>query len=203
MLEQHKGHPVLRRHAARLRSFKALRNLLSHTVGRRGEPIAEPTNAVVEEIAAIQNALYAAPKLPKSVFHSVEVFADSDPLSAALELMHRNSFSQVPVSRNGSLLGVLTSNTIARWLAENIQEDIISITETPIHAVMDLQERNDHWCVARSTIDCAATMEKFSACKRTGRTLEVLLLTDSGKRDVRIKGIVTATDLGTISRAIG
>lgn len=194
--------PLLRRHLKRLMELNDLRNLIAHKAGAPGEPIAEPTAGVVSELGLLAERLSSPPKLPTRVLHEVQLFSTAQPLSEALTLMREQAFSQVPVTEEGRVIGVLTAVTVMRWLASHVQDELVDIVATPIGAVLSAQERDDHWEFFSAMADCEEALARFVDSQQSGRALEVLLLTDTGRRQLPLRGIVTVSDLGELASCL-
>lgn len=78
------------------------------------------------------------PKFKKGVF-----FLDStDSISTALSKIYSNSYSQIPIFKDGIFHDLLTSNTITKWLGDNIKENIFSLRETSVDLVLKASENN-------------------------------------------------------------
>ena len=69
------------------------------------------------------------------------------------------SFSQVPVYSGNTLMGLLTSETVARWLAAQLADGQGILEERPVEEVMRHEEGTHSYVVMgrSSTIDDALT----------------------------------------------
>jgi hypothetical protein len=186
-------HRIVRRHRRRVEAMAALRNALTHQGWSNGEPVAEPALGVVLELERIAGHLEHPPPLPQSVLCDVRTFDLLADLGDVLEFMHASEFSQVPVLREGSFHALLTSNTITRWLASNVTQGLAETRGIALSGVLSHGEPSmDACCFARTQDDCATVLALFQTGAYPAR---VVLLSDSGRPDPRIKGIVTAADL--------
>jgi hypothetical protein len=104
-----------------LQTYAALRNAIDHNSHRGAYPIAEPIPEIVEEIRQLRDKIKAPPEaiavLPEMDVRSVH---SSEPVSVALEYVRQFDFSQLPIYESDQYVGILTTNTIARWIAQQI-----------------------------------------------------------------------------------
>jgi predicted transcriptional regulator len=54
--------------------------------------------------------------------------------------MYRNDFSQIPVYNDKRYLGLLTTNTVARWLADQLERHDGLAEDAPIRDVLAFAE---------------------------------------------------------------
>jgi len=107
---------VVHRYMKDLEQFGRLRNAIVHEM--RGDAvIAEPNDESVKRIEEIEKALREPPGVVPEFSRDVKVLPPDAPLSEAVLVMREKSYSQIPIySREGDFTGLLTVNTIARWL---------------------------------------------------------------------------------------
>jgi CBS domain-containing protein len=133
----------VRRLRGQLKDFGELRNFVVHEY-RRDQPTASPSAHAVERLQAIRDELLSPPKLIDLFRPPVETCALTDPVGAAARKMHDGSFSQLPVYEGDRLFGLLTAETVARWLAGGLgllEEEAVEIVMrheegTHTHVVM-------------------------------------------------------------------
>lgn len=181
--------------------IKDLRNLLVHD-GHNGFTLAEPTEPVIAKLNRIDEALVHPPRLPKDLFHEVQLFKVRSPLGETLAFMRKNDFSQVPIKKVGEFESLLTTNTIARWLADNVDDEIVEIKATPLGEIISARETNNDYLFCSSKANCEAVIDLFERSQEKGELLQAVLLSDSGKADTNIRGIVTPHDLGKLYGAL-
>ncbi len=97
----------------------------------------------------------------------------SDPLSKAIALMKRHGISQLPVLRNGSLIGSISESTIMRKLEK------IRSSEVPVEEVMD------------EAFPMIPEEASLNLVRQLLQEYPAVLL----QKDGRITGIVTKADL--------
>src|SRR6266498_2852968 len=120
---------VVRRFRDDLKEFGDLRNAIVHERGG-GRVIAEPNEWAVDRIKAITAQILQPPVIGSHFVGSVFKLSADAPIAEAVTAMQANSFSQIPIYRDETFVGLLTANTVARWLGANVGEDLVSLSET-------------------------------------------------------------------------
>jgi predicted transcriptional regulator len=112
--------------------------------------------------------------------------------------MFQKSFSQLPViDESKSITDILTANTIARWLAQKIEDDVFSLEETKIIEVLNFQEYKENYQIISRKTTLFEIIELFSNRLRKGY-FDAAIITQNGKNNEKILGIVTQADLSSI-----
>ena len=126
----------------------------------------------------------------------------SDPIGVATKMMHDGSFSQLPVYSGNTLIGLLTSETVARWLAGQLADGQGILEERPVEEVMKHEEGTHSYVVMgrNATVDDA--LSEFDDHMHAGKMLDAIILTHNGNKRERPLGIVTATDQPKLRSAI-
>lgn len=189
-----RGSPSVRRYRDDLKEYGDLRNAVVHE-RRGGTPIAEPNDWAVAQLRGIAEQLIRPPKVWPHFQAEVFTLQPTDPIAAAVTVMHEQSFSQIPIYTGQTFVGLLTSNTVTRWLGANVSEDLVSLSETPISAVLTHTEFKEHVdFVGRDTL-LVEVVERFQREQEQGRRLDALLMTQNGKATERLLGIITVYDM--------
>jgi CBS domain len=115
------------------RVFASLRNAISHGRFYGGRPIANPVEDVVGQIEQLRDQILATQKA-YAVLGPMNVCVArlADPIAAVLEHVRRFDYSQLPVYNDNSYVGILTTNTIARWLADQFSRNAGMAEEEPV-----------------------------------------------------------------------
>lgn len=165
-----------------------LRNLVVHNYSRTA-PLASPSEHAVGRIEAIKEELLSPPRRHPAFARTVATCRPCDPVGVAARKMHEGSFSQLPVYDDGRLVGLLTAETLARWLAARLAGGLGLLEEEPVAAVLKHQEGGRDWQLLGHAATVFDALEAFEACHRSGRVLDAILLTPHGSE----AGIVTAS----------
>lgn len=188
------SNPAVRHHASDIREYADLRNAIVHERSD-GHVIAEPNDAAVIAIERLAALVTKPPAVYPKFQAAVKLFQSSDSIASALDFMAQYSFSQVPIADQGRFVGLLTNNTIARWLGKKIVDDILSLAETQIADVMRFGEepRNHAFLGKEATVYEAIGL--FRDFEASGQRIDAILLTDHGRSTESILGLITTTDL--------
>lgn len=191
----------VRRHNAILKDLNRFRNYVVHQ-HRRHKPLAVPTAEAVEQITAIRNELLSPPSLLSLAAKPVEQCCPTDPLGCSVKKMHDGVFSQLPVYDGQKCLGLLTAETIARWLANHLGDGAGLVEEKSIADVMKHQEDHDNHTFLSRTATVADGLAAFDDFLCRGKRLEAILITQNGRPAEALLGIVTIYDIPKLNQAI-
>lgn len=176
-----------------LRIYADLRNALVHTRRENRHYLSVPLPYVVERIEQIRDNLHRPEKVIPAFQRRVITLYMQDPLSEALREINEHEYSQFPIYDEKSFCGLLTENGITRWLASHVANNLtlVDFDATTIGTVLLREEtRSNYKFVARNrTVLDAVSM--FS--RQT--LLEAVLITEDGKRDQELLGIITRWDV--------
>jgi len=116
--------------------------------------------------------------------------------------MRDGVFSQLPMYDKDNCLGLLTAETIARWLASMLAGGIGLVEERPVSEVIQHQEApNNHTFLSRASL-VADGLTAFAKAQRQGKRLEAILITENGRSTETPLGIVTIHDIPKLNEAI-
>ena len=184
---------TVRRLGDRLKDLGELRNFLVHEY-RSDQPVAIPSESSVTLIEDIRDQLTKPARLTDLFRRPVVTCAPSDPIGVAARKMHDGSYSQLPVYSGDELVGLLTSETVARWLADRLADGQGILEEETVEEVMRHGDGSHTFVVMdrHATVDDALT--EFDECLHSGKILDAVILTQTGGKNERPLGIVTAAD---------
>lgn len=129
------------RHVTALLAFASLRTAISDRRYYGGRPIAEPVDEVVEEIERLWMLISSPPRV-LTVLGGGDVCQvhPDEPISVALNHVRRFDYSQLPAYDNSGYVGILTTNAIGRWLADQLSRNTGLAEEEPVRQVMRFAE---------------------------------------------------------------
>ena len=111
--------------------------------------------------------------------------------------MQRNDYSYIPIVDNHRIVGVFSIKTLLRIAAEDkIQELTDSLTFLDILDFIRISENPENqysFIDTNTTVEDASEM--FQRSKRRKKKLDVLFITDNGRADGTLQGMLTPTDL--------
>lgn len=138
-----KKHLISSDHAESLEAFAELRNAISHGQYNNFKPIADPRPDTVSAIEQIRDLLINPPLALQALSHQkVRLLTLEDPISAALDIVRTTEISQFPVYEGKRYVALLTTNTIARWVAADMQDNN-KLDARTVAEVLDYAETSD------------------------------------------------------------
>jgi predicted transcriptional regulator len=185
---------VIRRLTSTLKDFADLRNVLVHRYDQAKE-IAVPSEETVAHLEAIVATLSSPPSLGSLFKGPVEMCRPDEPVGTAAKKMHAHSFSQLPVIANKKIIGLLTADTIARWLATRLEGGIGMLDEEPVEKVLRHQEKTRNYAVMGLSTTVYDALEEFDKSLHSGEFLDAIILTNGGRATEAPIGIVTVSDM--------
>jgi predicted transcriptional regulator len=190
-------------HKSALVAFASLRNAISHERYYGGRPIAEPVEAVVQEIERLRQQILEPP-LALTVLGSgkVCVVQPDDPISVALDHVRTFGYSQLPVYDGDGYRGVLTTNAIARWLADQLTRNTGIAEEEPVSQVLAFAEPGEDALLVPRTITVVDAIDKLSRGRQAGQLSAALIVTQIGNSKEKPLRLVAPYDLPVLTAAL-
>ncbi len=184
----------VRRLRGQLKDFGELRNFVVHEY-RRDQPTASPSAHAVERLQAIRDELLSPPRLIDRFRLPVQTCAPADPVGAAVRKMYDGSFSQLPVYDGDRLVGLLTAETVARWLASRLADGLGLLEEEAVAIVMRHEEGTHAYVMMGRDATVEDAFTAFDEHLHSGKSLDAIILTQTGGGTERPLGIVTVSDM--------
>ncbi len=185
-----------------LKEFADLRNAIVHERSD-GHVIAEPNDRAIAAFQKIRTALINPIAVIPLFASKVLSRSQSDSVGTAVTDMREGSFSQLPILSDGKVIALLTSETVVRWLATEVKNQIVNPWETQIGAVIGHAENQDHYCFLPRRATLLEALFKFEDFTARGRSLDAILITEAGRPDQKLLGILTIFDLPAILDSLG
>ncbi|MCY7417167.1 MAG: CBS domain-containing protein [Chloroflexi bacterium] len=182
-----------------LRELSELRNALVH--GTNGRVMAEPTRDAVGEIEHIRDLLLSPPLVIDLVQRGrVVTVSPRHSLASAVARMRSDGFAQLPVYGPAGYVGLLTTHTIVRWLADTGMDAARS--RPTIGDVLAHAEATDECKVLPASTTAMGALDAFELSRQVGRELVAILISEHGRTDVQPLAIVTVHDLHALVAAV-
>ena len=195
-------HIISGRQAEALKDFSNLRNAISHGRYYRSEPIAEPNAAVVEQISNLRDIVVSPPETlrilqPQKVF----TLTSSTSIMDAFCTIRDKDFSQIPIYDEGKFIALLTTNTIARWVAADFSDNH-ELNAADIADIVQYQEPSDRAIFLARTVSVQETMDQLSETDNQGHRPYAAVITEHGKVNETPLRLVTPADLPVLFDAL-
>ncbi|WP_391206255.1 CBS domain-containing protein [Psychrobacillus sp. L4] len=186
-----KKNAIIRRYEADLREYGDLRNAIIHHRTSTEYAIAEPHEDVVLKMEEMEVALTKPITVGNMFQTKVTTFQRTDFLSYALKVISDKKYNQFPVYDGTEFKGLITPVGITMWLASTVDSASFSRKKTTLGEILTHENgRENHQFIGRNASVYEA-LEIFKAAITRGRRLEALLITEDGKPNTNLIGIVT------------
>jgi len=186
--------PPFSKHGDSLKSLANFRNSLVHE-HEHGKRLAIPTEYAIQLLQKIESQFISPKPLFSFASKPVEFCQITDSVSVAIKKMFTGQYSQMPLKNEKECCGLLTSDTVSRWLSTQLVDHNSLAIDTQIAEVMKCRDELDHWTFISKKASFLDGIEQFESFLRKGKTLEALLITENGKANETILGILTVYDL--------
>ena len=178
---------------------RMLRNLLSHyDWSKAGNDMVIVTDQAVRQVNNLYYSLNPV-TLMRVAIRAGQIFAPSpeDSVLAAVKVMQRNDYSYIPIVENHRIVGVFSTKTLMRIVAEN---GSALLSETlKFRDIANFIRLADESVAHYGFIDPNTTVEdvslKFQRSKTRKVRLDMLFITDNGRYDGTLQGMVTPVDI--------
>lgn len=195
-LEQLPKYKTLR---SNLAFCRLLRNLLSHyDWSKAGNDMVIVTDQALRQVNNLYYALNPV-TLMRVAIRAGQIFAPSptDSVLAAIKVMQRNDYSYIPIVENHRIVGVFSTKTIMRIVAE--ENSALLSDGLKFNDIKDFIRLADESVAHYGFIDPNTNLEdvseKFQRSKNRKMRLDMLFITDNGRSDGLLQGMITPVDL--------
>jgi len=178
---------------------RLLRNLLSHyDWTKAGNDMVIVTDQAVRQVNNLYYSLNPQ-TLMRLAIRVGQIFAPAptDSVLAAVKLMQRNDYSYIPIVESHRIVGVFSTKTIMQLVAES---NTINFSETlKFNEIADIirlkEEPEAHYGFIDPNMNMEDVNAKFQRSKTRKKRLDVLFITDNGKSNGLLQGMITPVDI--------
>ena len=191
---------IIQREYELISSLRKLRNVMVHESGQT--IIAIPSEKALEEIQRIANSLMKPTKVYDVIGHNFIKVDAQDTLSETLKLMKKHDYSKIPVYEDKQYRGLLTGNTVIRWMANNMddQEDIVqSLDDIFLKDLLGYNKAKDDVGFVDRDILVSEFMARIADNPPGSGTY---IMTQNGKQNEMPLAIITAHDYAHLELTI-
>ena len=186
---------IVRKYEDDLIDFGRLRNAIIHR-SNDDYIIAEPHDDVVVQMEKIAKLICTPPKVMEILnLHDVLTVNFDVNLKTVIKLISSSKYSNIPVYKDGTLLGVANGQKILNLLGKKIEvgQDISKYIEatTIEEAIPEFPEGVTYYEIAPSDVTIEAVLDMFDK----NRKLLLVLITKTGSMQEAPLGIVTPTNI--------
>ena len=183
---------IIKKHEDDLIDYGRLRNAIVHR-NISGEVIAEPHDDVVLKIEAITRQIKTPPRAMDSVVNrKVFVVDGGEKVKNLLVEMFKSGYSNIPVYRAGTLVGVVSRKMLVEAMGNAIanNESIENFVNKSVMDAIDLEKLSSHYEVVPASI----TIDNLLYLFQQNRKLSTVLITKNGGYSEQPLGIVVTAD---------
>ena len=194
--------PIIKRYHDQLLDYGDLRNAIVHRPKKDDNYIANPLDKVVKDFEYILEKLKNPPRVFSKFCFKVEGVKQNEKLDSALKIMCAKSFSQMPIfdDEGEKVVEILNTNTISRWLGRNIKNnEIVEENPTISELFQDIEFRKNYKFISKECDTYTAYHYFTEQIKKHSRNLDVLLITNNGKENEPLLGLITVADIAKLS----
>ena len=193
---------IVRKYEDQLIDYGRLRNAIIHNSNDEFL-IAEPHTDVVEEFEKIASLVSAPPKVFDTVC-TKEVFTveHSTNLYDVIKLIYSSSYSNIPVYKNGGVIGVANGQKILDYIGKHLNYGIDIddfLKNTTIEKFVKDQVSDTKYF---EVCDMDLTVEKALNLFFQNRKLLMIILTPNGMLQEMPIGLITPTDIMDLNKVI-
>ncbi|MGX7025499.1 CBS domain-containing protein [Vagococcus hydrophili] len=171
--------------------FSQLRNAIVHNRIETDFIIAEPNEWAVERILEIENELLHPRLVERILKTNVKIFTADVPLQEILYIIVEKEYSQFPIYQNKKFRGLITTKGIGMWFAKNADNNMMDLNYYTAIDILDLDNKRD----AVSFLSLSDTEYKAKELFKSNPRLEAILVTQNGKSNGKLIGIISPKDL--------
>ena len=178
---------------------RLLRNLLSHyDWSKAGNDMVIVTDQAVRQVNNLYYSLNPV-TLMRVAIRAGQIFAPSpeDSVLAAVKVMQRNDYSYIPIVENHRIVGVFSTKTLMRIVAED--NSVLLSESLKFRDIAGFTRLVDEPMAHYAFINPNTTVEdvslKFQRSKTRKVRLDMLFITDNGRSDGTLQGMITPVDI--------
>ena len=178
---------------------RILRNLLSHyDWSKAGNDMIVVTDQAVRQVNNLYYSLNPV-TLMRIAIRAGQIFApsSSDFVLNAIKMMHRNDYSYIPIVDNHRIVGIFSIKTLLQIVAEDKTGTLTD--QLTFHDILDIIRITDNpenqygFINPNTSVEDASWL--FRRSNQRKKKLDVLFITDNGKADGVLQGMLTPADL--------
>jgi|LSQX01.2.fsa_nt_gb CBS domain-containing protein len=192
---------VVKQYSEELITLGDLRNVIVHNPRIDAQFIAEPHPGTVKRIRKIHEEITNPTKVCPLFTKKVLGAREEDFINEILFEMKRESFSQFPVyNGQGSVIELINTNTIARWLAANLYNEGSFLMENVKvkDFIPEIEHKNNYVFIKKTSSIYDAYDLFIDSINKYKKNLDVLFITENGQPNERILGLISIDDIAGV-----
>lgn len=177
---------------------REIRNLLTHNANVGGVPVIEPSEPI---LAALREALEFVRRPPLAIDFAtpgsrIQSAGLSDKVLSVMKDMEKNGFSHIPILDKKRFVGVFSLSTIFSCV---LRDPAVSFTENTtirdLEKMIPFENHMENYAFVGRDTTCMEVRRMFERIKGKNKRLSVIFITEHGKRDEGLLGMLTPWDV--------
>lgn len=176
---------------------REIRNLLTHSANVGGVPVVEPSTHIVELMEEIVHFAEAPPLALEFATKGEQILKArlSQKVLRLMEVMSKNGFSHVPVTENGELYGVFSTGSVFQYTLNSNKRIDKETTLMELKEYISINEHYENYAFLCKTATYMEARKTFERIKAQNKRVSVAFITENGKQDEPLLGMVTPWDV--------
>lgn len=174
-----------------------VRNLLQHKEKLGNDYPVQPTQPMLDFIAGLIADLEERPRC-REIAIKTNIYTQTmdQSVSEAIDYMRKENYTNIPLMENGVVVGVFGENTLFNYLADDRIVDIDELTFQDMNRYTGIENRGDEvYRFHRFDAYVDELEAMFEKEHRQARRLSMVFLTQNGKKEEKLLGIITPWDI--------
>lgn len=187
----------------KMQSCANLRNYYQHTARVKNIYAANPVDEAVEFLKFLREKVQHRKKCREICvpFRKVNWRTENDYVREAITAMREQAFTYIPILDNGVVTGIFDENSLFNYVSDNHDEIFIlqnNLCFGDIRSYLALDNRELEEFAFFGMNRYADDAAKLFVRPSNGKRLEMIFLTNTGKKTEKLQGILTPWDVISI-----
>jgi len=201
LLDSKSNDIVIKRNKQFLHKVRKIRNALVHN----NKVVSIPTDYSFDKLEKIKDKVYSPPKVDGFLNNDITYRHKNSSIIETIQIMKENNFSQIPiVDSDEKYYDLLTTNTVARWIGDLDDEGggRLIMNDTSVEDILEYKEDEEVCEFIDKHAKLSDVIEEYNKIVSEGKKFSGFLITESGKKDQQLLGIITGWDIPEIYEEI-
>lgn len=175
-----------------------IRNLMAHSANMDGEPVVEPSEPVVEALREVLDFVRRPPLALDYATRGERVLKVNarQKVLRVMEVMEKNGYSHVPVMKEERFYGVFSVGSVFRYLLKNGGKGVTpETTIRDMRGYLAVEEHIENYEFVPATATYIYVRQRFEQVRAKNKRVAVIFITQDGKPDQPLLGMLTPWDV--------
>ena len=177
---------------------REIRNLLTHNANVGGVPVVEPSEPI---LAALREVLEFVRRPPLAINFAtpgskIQSAGLSDKVLTVMKNMEKNGYSHIPILDKKRFVGVFSLSTVFSCV---LRDPEVSFTESTtirdLGKMLPIESHVENFAFVDRNTTCMEVRRMFECIKGKNKRLSVIFITEHGRRDEGLLGMLTPWDV--------